>query len=121
MNQFDGLARVTKTVATSTALNPTLMLAALLGLPCFLLGFFSPVPISYLLDVCGVAVLVTAIWQIIRFTIHDPDRLQNDRHVENKMMISTLGGKFGDEKLEIAIPANAISTANPHMISGEVR
>jgi hypothetical protein len=111
------MAGVSKHIATTSAMNPTLLLCLIctpvgLGLTAVTTG----VP-RVALFVIAVLPMLLAIWQIILFTLSDRDRLHNEKHVENKMMISRLGVRIGDETQEIILPASGERVDNP-MIEG---
>lgn len=93
---------------TSSAMNPALLLCLIICPSCIvaaatLFAFNHPVPASVLL-VIGCYPLGIAGWQLIRFTLKDPDRLQREQHIENKMQIRALVGiKDHGELKEVAV------------------
>jgi hypothetical protein len=107
------MAGVSKHIATSSAMNPTLLLCLICSPICFVLSWMSGDFFRVGFFLAGLSPLAVGIWQIVRFTLIYPDRLQNDRHVENKMMISRFGSKNGDETLEVLLPATATVVDNP--------
>ena len=68
--------------------------------------------------VAGAPVSVT-LWQIVRFTIRDADRLQHERHIEAKMMISQrIGMNSNGEVKEVEIPRSGVLIDNPDRQEG---
>ena len=78
---------VLRQMNTSSAVNPTriaTIVALVVGAPC--LAVSAP-ETRWIFAVIVLLPLVTFLCQIIVFTLYDRDRLQNDRHVEQKMII----------------------------------
>ena len=99
-------------------MNPSLLLC-LIVCP---LAFGGAISLFHFKIVFG-ALLFTAIgfwplgicgWQLIRFTLKDPDRLQREQHVENMLQIkSHLSVKDGGEIRQIPITGELVG--NPQL------
>lgn len=103
-------------------MNPALILC-LIVCPLALLGsgslfhFGQPVPAS-LMALIACWPLGIAGWQLIRFTVRDPDRLQREQHVENMLQIRNhLAIKADDAITEIPLSTDLIG--NPRLVSGD--
>jgi hypothetical protein len=99
-------------------MNPSLILC-LIVCPLSLIGsgslfhFGQPVPAS-LMALIACWPIGIAGWQLIRFTIRDPDRLQREQHVEKMLQIRNhLGIKADDTITEI--PLSTDLTSNPRL------
>jgi len=58
--------------------------------------------------------LIVFVAQVSYFTITNPDRLQNDRHVEQKMRIQNqIAMKTGGKTITIDVPRDAALIDNP--------
>jgi hypothetical protein len=58
--------------------------------------------------------LIVFVVQVLYFTFTDPDRLQNDRHVEQKMRIQhQIAMKTGGKTITIDVPRDAALVENP--------
>ncbi|WDF71475.1 hypothetical protein [Novosphingobium sp. KACC 22771] len=78
-------------LVTSSAMNPTLLLCLISMTICVPVSGFLfirdlPIPASVLLAI-GAAPLSVGLWQLIKFTNKDPDRLQREEHNENMLQI----------------------------------
>lgn len=113
MRELDGIAGITRSIATSSALNPTLILAAICTPASLVLSRFSSGYEQVALLAIAGAVPLVALAQIVWFTIKSPDRLQHENHVENKMLISRMGENSNDGARQILIDNNTILTENP--------
>jgi len=113
VNYPAGIAGVSRHIATSSALNPALLLCAICSPICFTLSYFTDGLLRAGFFLAGITPLTIAAWQIVRFTLNDPDRLQNDRHVENKMLISRFGVRQGEVTHEVIIPPSGEQGPNP--------
>ena len=116
MNSLQGVAGVTKSIATSSALNPTLILCAICTPTMLTAAYFATEPLSLMFSTFAFFPPVIACWQIVRFTLSDTDRLQNERHVENKMIISQQGTRIGSADTDIMLPANEVLQGNPALL-----
>jgi hypothetical protein len=102
-------------ISTSSAVNPSLVLCAIVAPLCLLLAYLTEPPFNYGLASLGAAPILMTLWQIVRFTIKDPDRLQNDRHVEEKMRIGHLiGVNEGGQNRELPIALTPTMIDNPN-------
>lgn len=63
--------------------------------------------------VLGAAPILFAILQIVWFTFTDPDRLQNESHIEKKMLLQRFGWKEAGKTREVAIGSDSARTNNP--------
>lgn len=108
---------VSRHIATSSVLNPTLLLALICSPLSLWLASKSEDALRYLFFVVGVAPIAVGLWQIVKFTNGDPDRLQNDKHVENKMLIGLFGDKASGKPKEILIPHSGELIDNPEIES----
>lgn len=122
MNIFgkNGFAAASKHLASSSALNPTLSLSLVAVAGGYGLAYFAPPPMSYAAFVVGTLPVLIACWQIVRFTLIDPDRLQHDTHVENKMMISLIGENSDSGTKQIIIKNDTPMIDNPHISDGGI-
>ncbi|MET1112005.1 MAG: hypothetical protein ABWX67_10820 [Allosphingosinicella sp.] len=112
MQPFEGIARITSTVATKSAMNPTLILAAIVVPLALLLGFnLHGEAQRFLFGLAGIVVTV-ALLQIVGFSIFSPNHLQDNRHVEEKLRIEH-SSRLGDASQEIVIDADAMPINNP--------
>lgn len=95
-------------MSTSSAMNPGLLFCLLVCPLCsvgaislFHFGLWIPASIFTLMSCFPVAIVG---WQLIRFTIKDPDRLQRDEHLQRMFELrSTVGIKDDGELKEITI------------------
>jgi hypothetical protein len=96
-------------------MNPSLILCATVTPLCFFLAAWSGKG-EFFAAAC--APLAIASLQIAWFTIFDRDRLQNDRHVENKMMIvrDQIFVNSPDGSRAITLPATPVLTSNSAVI-----
>ena len=107
--------QIIKTLRTKSAANPALMFAALClaaGLPGALL---ADMPVSYVFVGISVLGVVLAAFQILFFTFTDPDRLHDEEHVENKLLINAMAPMFGDAHKIIEVRADDTLTGNPQL------
>lgn len=107
-----------KGITASSAMNPTLLLCLMVCPVCFI-GAISLAHFG-LVWPAGVAALIggwplgIAGWQLIRFTKYDPDRLQQEQHVQNMTQIrNALAVKDGGELREVTV--SDILTSNPQL------
>ncbi|HEX8525431.1 hypothetical protein [Allosphingosinicella sp.] len=107
------LAEITKRLRTSSAVVPSLLFAAI-ALPTGAAGLMfgkentQPVFIGILL----LPMLLT-FGQIVFFTIFDRDRLQNEDHVERKMLIGQARSEMGDANSVIELETGGKLIGNP--------
>ena len=97
-------------------MNPALLLC-LIVFPVSLISSASLFHVGAVLPASFFALLAVypigiAGWQLVRFTKHDPDRLQRDEHVQRMFQLQhTLGVKDEDKLLEITVSDHL--TGNP--------
>jgi hypothetical protein len=91
-----GIADVTKTLASKSSLNPTLLLAAIVVPVSLVLGYLSEGQAQTFLFGLAAAVVTVALLQIVGFSIFDRNRLDDHKHTENKMIIAQMRPHFGD-------------------------
>lgn len=110
-------AQVTKRLRTSSAVVPALVLTAICT-PCGLLAarFFEGA-LTFACFVLAMLPPFVAISQVIFFTFIDRDRLQNEDHVERKMMIAK---GIGDARGVILNPVQGHLTSNPEADGGRI-
>lgn len=113
-------AAIIRTISTSSAVNPALLLVAMCA-PVAIFSMFSSPIIQYAgLAIFAAAAAVTA-FQIIWFTFIDPPKLQHDKHVEKmaqlRMNAITIRAKGGTK--EISIPEDAPLIDNPQRAGDE--
>jgi len=114
------LATMATRISTSSAMNPSLMLCLMVTPLCFLaagsLFHLAQVLPALLFVLIGVVPLGIASWQLVRFTIRDPDRLQQERHIENKMLIQhRMGIKEDGQFREVPLALSDTLTGNPQV------
>lgn len=105
---------VIRHMTTSNAVNSALI-ATIAGMLFGTLGLrFGPEGAEWAFYVILLAPLLVLLFQIILFSLVDRDRLQNDKHVEQKMMITSKIGYMKDGKpQEVEIPSSGILVQNP--------
>jgi hypothetical protein len=113
MKDINGIAGVTRSIATSSVINPTLILSAICTPLALSAGYFSDGLIKLFFLIFAAIPPGLACWQIIKFTKQDPDRLQNERHVENKMMISQMGARIGSDGKDMPVEIGGKLESNP--------
>lgn len=120
MNSIDSpsLAQVTKSLKTSSAVVPALLLTAI----CLPLGALAaalvPAPVSYLFVALALICPIATLLQIVFFTFFDRDRLQNEEHVERKMMLTQMRSEIGDSNAVIEAKPAEMLIANPSAAEG---
>jgi hypothetical protein len=108
---------VLRQITTSSAVNPTM----LVSIAAMLIGFlglrFAPASSAFVFQILILAPLTVFLCQVVFFTLKDPDRLQDDEHVENKMVIAKSIGMMKDGKpIEVKLPANKMKPVrNPRL------
>ncbi|HTG38179.1 hypothetical protein [Sphingomonas sp.] len=112
------MAQVTKSLKTSSAVVPALLLTAI----CLPLGAlaaaFVPAPVSYLFVALALICPIATLLQIVFFTFFDRDRLQNEEHVERKMMLTQMRSEIGDSNAVIEAKPAEMLIANPSAAEG---
>ncbi|WP_152542572.1 hypothetical protein [Sphingobium sp. Ant17] len=95
-------------MSTSSAMNPGLIFCLMicplsLGGSITLFRFGMPIPASALLAICCWPIGIVG-WQLIRFTIKEPDRLQRDEHLQRMFELkSTVGIKDHGQIKEVTV------------------
>jgi purine-cytosine permease-like protein len=106
-------AHVTKSLRTSSAIVPALVLTAI----CLPIGAIAaamtPAPLNYIFMATAIIPPIVAILQIAFFTFADRDRLQNEEHVERKMLLSQMRPEFGDATSVIEVDNAHSLMSNP--------
>ena len=97
------LAQISKRLKTSSAVAPSLIFSAI-ALPFGSAGIaFGPTDFKdFFAVLAGVPVGLTAL-QIVFFTLFDRDRLQNEEHLEKRMLLSRLSPEMGDANSTITL------------------
>lgn len=107
------IGQITKTFRSSSAAVPSLILSAIFG-PISIVGsIIADGSTATGLAVTAIASFALPALQIIYFTFMEPDRLQNEEHVENKLLIAQ--GKMirGDNQTMIDVSVDQTPVANP--------
>jgi hypothetical protein len=111
--------QVIKTLRTKSAVNPALIFAAICMAGGLAGAILAPEPLNYVfLGVVLVGVVIPAL-QIAIFTAVDRDRLQDEEHIENRMLIQALVPMLGDSNNLIELEASPILSSNPELPGGE--
>ncbi len=121
MNLFGDktLGSFSKHVASSSALNPTLLLSVLAVAGGYTLTYLMPPPLTYVAFTVGTLPVLIGCWQIVKFTNGDTDRLQHDTHVERKMLISLMGENSENGTRQVIIDHDSPLSENPQIKDGE--
>ena len=114
-----GIAEVTKTLASKSSLNPTLILAAIVVPISLIFGFFSNGQPQLIFFGFAALVVLLAVFQIIWFSIFDRDRLDDHKHTENKMIIAQMRPHFGNSDDTNFIESDGALVENPMLEKGE--
>ena len=118
MQNFDGIAKVTKTLASKSSMNPTLILAAIVVPLSLGFAFFSTGQAQLIFFGMAIAVIAVALLQIVGFSVFSANRLDDHRHTENKLLIAQISGQLGQGDLVKQIPDGAILIENPQAGKG---
>lgn len=114
------LASVATNMRTSSVMNPTVIMAiaALVALvpAAVLLAKFGFPMFAAVTGFVAVLPMLVGCWQIIHFSLKDPDRLQREEHVERKIALQqqAIGIKVDNQIREV--PVSAELTANPQFL-----
>lgn len=76
---------------TSSAIKPALILAGICVPSGLSLAGLGAAPFNYFGITLAVGAVAFVMWQIAHFTIRDPDRLHNERHIEAKLAMGLIG------------------------------
>jgi len=108
----EDLAGLYSQITTSSAISPALKLCAVSPF-ALLFSLFAPPQLQTPMFVLGAAPIGFVILQVLWFTFTDADRLQNESHVEKKMLLQRFGWKQDGETKEVAIEPDAERINNP--------
>lgn len=108
----EDLAGLYSQITTSSAISPALKLCAISPF-ALLFAILAPPELRMPMFLLGAAPIIFVILQVLWFTFVDADRLQNESHVEKKMLLQRFGWKEGGETREVAIEADAERINNP--------
>ena len=114
---FSKIAGMSKTIATSSALNPGLFLS-LVTMPIgatAALWTTNPI-LAMIFASVAVAPPIIVLFQIVFFTIWDRDRLHNEKHIEKKMLIQRMPSEIGDRANAIPIATDSVLENNPALV-----
>jgi len=104
-------------ISTSSALNPALIACAICvptGLT--LAGLASIIELKIVGAVIALAPVVATTFQLLYFTIKEPERLQSEKHIEHKMVIAhQISIRKGDDIVDIALPIQSSVIENPSL------
>ncbi|RDS77946.1 hypothetical protein DL238_10270 [Alteriqipengyuania lutimaris] len=114
-----GVADVTRTLASKSSLNPTLILAAIVVPISLLLSFLSDGQTQLIFFSPAAIVILLAVFQIVWFSIFDRDRLDDHKHTENKMIIAQMRPHFGDSEDTNFIQGDGELIENPMLERGD--
>ncbi len=117
MKVREDLAGLYSQITTSSAINPALKLCAISPFS-FLFAILATDTLRQLLFWIGAVPIIVVMGQILWFTISDPDRLQNELHVERKMMIQRFGWKEDGENKEVEFQPDLSRINNPMLRDG---
>ena len=107
------LAQITKRLRTSSAVVPALIFTAI-AVPAGVTGLIVGAPSlsGFFQALIGMPIALTAL-QIVFFTLFDRDRLQNEEHIERKMLLSGLRPQLGDSQSTIDLSSEEKLVENP--------
>ena len=114
------IAEVTKRLKTSSAVVPTLIYDAIV-LPSGVAGLLiAPERLSLFFEISIASAVVLTVSQIALFSLFDRDRLQNEDHIERKMILQQIRPQIGDASTTIDIVEGS-PISNPLLLDGESR
>ena len=114
-SQHPNFGQIIKTLRTKSAVNPALIFTAVClagGVPGAIL---ATAPFNWVCAAIAVLGALTTALQIIFFTLFDRDRLQDEQHIENKLIINSVTPMVGDADNVIEIEAEQILSGNPQL------
>jgi hypothetical protein len=117
----DHLTELSKSLRTSSATSPALILTAICTPIALLLAFFSDPPLQYFFSAAAALPLALASLQILFFSFFDRDRLHNESHIENKMIIGRIEPQLGDANRTITLSPNGDLADNPAQLEDQSR
>jgi hypothetical protein len=115
----DHLTELSKSLRTSSATTPALILTAICAPIALLLAFFSEPPLQYFFLLAAAVPVLVTVMQILLFSFVDRDRLHNENHIENKMIIGRIEPQLGDAHRTITLPPNGNLSENPAQIEDQ--
>lgn len=107
------IGQITKTFRTSSAAVPALILSTIFGPICVVGAILAPEPLNIYLGCGAVGSFALPALQILFFTAFDRDRLQNEEHVENKLLIAQGKPILGDRGGIVDIEPTGDTIENP--------
>lgn len=113
------MAQVSKSLRTSSAVVPSLILTAICLPAGAIASVMSDPPLHFLFVFIALICPLATLLQIVFFTFADRDRLQNEEHVERKMMLTQMRPEFGDGTEVIEISKTDKLIANPSAKDGD--
>jgi hypothetical protein len=118
MKNLSGIAKITRTLASKSSMNPTLILSAIVVPLAMLFGFLSSgVPQMFFLGIAS-AVVFVALMQIAGFSIFAPYRLDDHSHIENMLVLSQEQARVRQGDTTLLRPDQTIIESNP-LLEGE--
>lgn len=109
----NNFGQIIKSLRSSSGVNPALILAALCLGGGVLGAVFADTSYSRLFAGVVIVGVAVAALQILFFTVFDRDRLHENKHVENKMMINRITPVLGDSDNVIELTSDKIAIENP--------
>ena len=106
------LQQIISTLRTKSAVNPALIFAAICMLGGLAGAIFAPPPLNYVFTAIAAFGVLIAAGQILFFTAFDRDRLHDEEHVENKMLIEAFAPILADADNIIEVDATRVLTSN---------
>ena len=119
MRPFGNWSDISRSISSSSALNPALLAILMVSFPGLLLSAFAPAPINYALLGIGCLPVIVALWQIVHFTNKDPYQLRNDRLVQRLAEMRMGARDAAGQEVEITIEQPERLTENPMIEGGE--
>ena len=107
------VGQITKTFKSSSAAVPSLIAGGMFG-PISIVGsLLAQEPLNLVLAGIGIVALALPALQIAYFTFTNPDRLQNEEHVENKLLIAQGKMVRGDGRTMVDVDISSAPVENP--------
>ena len=118
MKGLGNWAEISRSISSSSAMNPALLTVLLTTGPSLIILPFVPPPVAFFLMATAAAPVAVTLWQIVKFTNRDPWQLRNDRHVE-RMTELRLGRRSDDGYEDLIIPPGGALVENPAITHDE--
>jgi hypothetical protein len=115
MPDWRDVAGWSRHLVTRSAVNPALWLTAFVTPLGLYLSQHSLAPFSFMYFVLASLPVFLVIWQVVKFTNRDPDRLQTEQHLENKMLYSRIGDNLRGREVELIVDKRSQLINNPAM------